>query len=77
MSVKKDLLKKIVADEICRQIGDVCIDESQVVNTEALEILEEIRRVIVADGEDYDIVEDIVTILLRHNIDTGSCHDFG
>ena len=77
MSVKKDLLKKAVADTICGYIGDMCVDEDAVVNSEALEILEEIQSVILTDAEDCHIVEAVVTILNRHNIDTGSCHNYG
>ncbi|MBR2453225.1 MAG: hypothetical protein IKB32_04185 [Clostridia bacterium] len=77
MTIKTELIKSYIADVVCSQLMDFKIDESKIPDTKATEILGEIQEIL-KNGEDNDflIVDEIVSTLLRHNLDTGSCHEF-
>ena len=40
-------------------------------------ILQEIQNVIQSDMDDFEMIEEIVCIFERNNLDAGVCHDFG
>ncbi len=52
-------------------------DANEIVNSKAIEILQEIQKVIQSDMDDFEMVEEIVCIFERNKIDADSCHDFG
>ncbi len=58
-------------------ISNLEIDTSQI-NSQALSVLEEIKEVIqnIDIENDFDVVEEIVRIFEKHNIDAGGRHDF-
>jgi hypothetical protein len=78
INIKIELLRKTIADIICQNIDNwVEIDADSIVDTKATKILEEIQAVIQSDMEDFDMIEEIVCIFERNEIDAGVCHDFG
>ena len=48
-------------------------------DTKAEEVLEKIKAVLYKHEElsDFEIVDEIVEIFIKYNIDIGGCHDFG
>ena len=76
-----------IYDELCRDIirqeieAAVTKSEDSItdkVNSLATEILEEILVVLHnCELSDFDIVERIVCIMEKYDIDCGICHDFG
>lgn len=77
MNIKLELLKRHIADYIDNNLEDLEIDASKIADTTAIEMLAEIQKVIRnEDYSDFDIVEEIVCIFEKFNIDFGNCHDF-
>lgn len=78
MKVKTELVKSHIASRICDYMDDIIeFDANEITNTKALEILQEIQNVITGDMDDFEMIEEIVCIFERNNIDAGACHDFG
>lgn len=77
MNIKTELLKRYISDYVNNQINDFEIDANSITDTTAINILEEIQSVIKNDiYSDFEIVEEIVYIFEKYNIDSGVCHDF-
>lgn len=78
MDIKLEILAGAIADTINSLIKNICIDTNDVINSTALTVLMEIRNVIrnVKIEDDFDVVEEIVLIFEKYNIDAGSRHDF-
>ena len=78
MKVKTELIKNYIASRICDYMDDIIeFDANEIINTKSLEILQEIQNVIQSDMDDFEMVEEIVCIFERNNLDAGVCHDFG
>ena len=77
MTIKTELIKSYIADVVCSQLMDFEIDENKIADTKATEILGEIQEIL-KNGEDNDflIVDEIASLFISHNLDTGGCHDF-
>ena len=76
MNIKTELIKSSIAEMVCGRITDFDIDESKVANSKAIQVLGEIQEVLKNGEDDFLIVEDIVEIFIKHNLDFGGCHDF-
>lgn len=60
-----------------QQITDFDIDADEIADTTAIKALSEIQQVLYADElDDFEMVEEIVLIFEKYNLDAGSCHDF-
>ena len=58
MIIKKELLKRFVADLVCSNFEDfIEFDENRVAETYAIKVLEEIQAVLKEDISDFDTVE--------------------
>ena len=79
MDIKLEIFAGAVADAINDAIEYIYLDTEDVINTVALKALYEIQNVIQDEAieSDFDVVEKIVSIFEKHNIDAGSRHDFG
>ena len=78
MTVKTDLLKKHISDYINNNIKDFEIDENDIINTVAINILVKIQNIIRnSEISDFEKIEKIVCLFEENMIDTGNCHDFG
>lgn len=77
MTIKTEILKKHISDYIIFHINDFEIDADEIVNTVAIEILQQIQDIIKDDETtDFEKVENIVLLFEKHNIDSMPCHDF-
>ena len=77
MNIKVELLKNYISDFIQNKIKDFEIDSSQIADTTAIQMLSEIKNVIInTDYSDFEIVEEIVCIFEKYGIDFGTRHDF-
>ena len=78
MKIKSELIREYVADMICRNIPDLEIDEDSVADSVATLALAEIQEVLHQyELDDFEIVDEIVQIFYKYNLDAGACHDFG
>jgi len=77
MNIKTELLKNHIIDFIKHRIEDFNIDASEISDTSAINMLAEIQKVIMNETfSDFEVVEEIVCIFEKYNIDFGSRHDF-
>ncbi len=73
-----DLLKYIIRQEVERAIIETEYNIADKIKFLSTEILKEIVAVLKScELSDFDIVENIVCILEKYEIDCGTCHDFG
>ncbi len=79
MDIKLEIFAGAVADAINDAIEYIYLDTDDVINSIALKALYEIQNVIQDEAieSDFDVVEKIVGIFEKHNIDAGARHDFG
>ena len=78
---------KVTEELLCQDIGRNVLNMLELnksefiknVDTKAEEVLEKIKAVLYKHEElsDFEIVDEIVEIFIKYNIDIGGCHDFG
>lgn len=78
---------KVTEELLCQDIGRnvlnmLELNKSEFIknaDTKAEEVLEKIKAVLYKHEElsDFEIVDEIVEIFIKYNIDIGGCHDFG
>ncbi len=77
MNIKVELLKNYITDFINDRLDNFDIDASEIANSTAIRALAEIQNVIKNENySDFEMVEEIVLIFEKYNIDTGNRHDF-
>ncbi len=78
MDIKLELFARAVLDAINSAIQYIHIDTNDIIDSVALTVLEEIRCVTqnTEMENDFDVVEEIVCIFEKYNIDAGGRHDF-
>ncbi len=78
MDVKLELFARAISEAINSHIKYIDINADEIVNSTALEALNEIALVIqnpeIENG--FDVVDEIIHILDKYNISTGFRHDF-
>lgn len=74
---KVDLVRRDVASFIASHIEEYVIDLDKIADTRATRIIEEIQKVLLNGKDDFDIVEEIISIFKENGISAGGCHDFG
>ena len=78
MKVKTELVKNYISSRIWDYVDDIIeFDANEIINTKAIEILQAIQNVIQSDMDDFEMIEEIVCIFERNNLNAGVCHDFG
>ncbi len=77
MDIKLELFAGVIADAICDNIEYMYVNTDEV-NGRACIILAEIQRAIQNEEieDDFYVVEEIVRIFEKYNIDAGFRHDF-
>ena len=77
MKIKTELIKRYISDIICNNIFDFDIDENKIADTTAIKVLGEIQQVLCTNElDDFEMIEEIVLIFEKYNLNAGSCHDF-
>ncbi len=78
MDIKLDIFAGAVSDAINSAIRYIHIDMDDVINSVALTALNEIQHVIqnTEIEDDFDVVEEIVCIFEKYNMNAGGRHDF-
>ena len=78
MDIKLDIFAGAVSDAINSAMQYIHIDTDDVINSVALTALNEIQSVIQNTEivDDFDVVEEIVCIFEKYNINAGWRHDF-
>ena len=78
-SLSKELLTYVIKTEVENKIISMNDELSTKMHLLSLEILENVRNVLSQHDKlsDFEIVEKIVCIFEKYNIDCNSCHDFG
>lgn len=78
MNIKLELSATEIARYIKDKLNEKELDISQVVDTKATRILQEIQTVLSnEDLSDFDAIEKIVCIFEKNNLSVGGRHDFG
>lgn len=77
MNIKLELIQSHITEMVVKLLADNIIDYSTVADTNAIIILEKIKKIISDDSlSDFDAIEEIVCVLEENNIDCGTRHDF-
>ena len=77
MNIKLELLKNAIFDAISEKLPYMEIDADKIADTTAIKVLSEIKEIIHdVEKEDFDVVEEIVCVFEKYNIDIGGRHDF-
>lgn len=77
MNIKLELLKHELTRIINEDLESFELDATQIADTTAIKMLREIQQILKADEDDFMIVEKIVLLFEKYNIDCSPCHDFG
>lgn len=77
MNIKLELLKSYIVNVINDNIENIDIDVCEIADTVAINMLAEIQNIIKNENySDFEVVEEIVCLFEKYNIDFGSRHDF-
>ncbi len=77
MDIKLELLSGAICDAVRENLYTLHIDADQIVDSKAAKVLGEIKEVIHNQNlDDFEMVDEIVNIFCKYNIDIGGCHDF-
>ena len=76
MNIKVELLKEWIADHIINNMEDFQIDADKIADSMAIKAVLEIQKILMSDSCDEEIVEQIVEVFEKYNLDFGSCHDY-
>ena len=77
MSIKTELIKSGIREIICSNISDFEIDESKVADTVAIKVISEIQEILKnTELDDFEMIEEIVLIFEKYNLNARHCHDF-
>ena len=76
MNIKFELLKGSIHDIIDSRLTDIVINADEIADTTAIKALSEIQSILASDLDDFEIVEEIVCVFEKYNLNAGGCHDF-
>ena len=78
MNIKLELFARAISEAINSHIKYIDINADEIINSTALEALNEISLVIQNPEieSDFYVVDEIIHILDKYNINTGFRHDF-
>ena len=77
MNIKLELLKSYITDVINSNIESFEIDENEIADTLAINMLREIQSIVKNENySDFEAIEKIVCLFENYKIDYGFRHDF-
>ncbi len=80
MGIKEKLIKSAFSEMIIDQIQSVSFDADAIADTLAINMLSEIQTALTdnpLEKDDFQRIEEIVSIFEKYHISAGACHDFG
>ncbi|MBQ2695688.1 MAG: hypothetical protein IJF61_00110 [Clostridia bacterium] len=79
MDIKLEILSEVISEAIHEAIEYIHIDADKLVNSVSILALGKIQKILQDESitEDFDVVEKIVEIFEKYNLDAGIRHDFG
>lgn len=78
MNIKLELLKDCIYEFIDNRIDDFDIDANEIIDSRAICMLQEIQKIIKNEKyNDFEAIEEIVSLLEANGISCGGRHDFG
>ena len=78
MDKKIELIKDEIEDVLIKHLHNVALTDDTIATKALKEIQDVLKHGNIVNGNksDFEIVEDIVCIFEKYNIDAGGCHDF-
>ena len=77
MNIQLELLKDSIHDIIDSRLADIVINADEIADTTAIKALSEIQNILSSDTDsDFEIVEKIICVFEKYNLNAGGCHDF-
>ncbi len=78
-SISQELLTYVIKTEVQNALANIGDEIINKVHSLSTEILEDIKFILSQHYKlsDFEMIEKIVCILEKYNIDCGACHDFG
>lgn len=78
MKEKIEMIKDEFEDVLTKHLRDVSLTDDTIATKALKEIQGVLKRGNIVDGNknDFEIVEEIVSIFEKYDIDAGGCHDF-
>ena len=77
MDIKLELAQNSMEVIIRNVLENVALQVSEIADTAAIKALSEIKQVIGDEGKsDFEVIEEIVCILEKNNVDCRGRHDF-
>lgn len=77
MDLVLELASEPVLQKIAEKVVDIKVDVNEVVQTTALTVLNEIKKIIGDESKDeFEKIENIVRVFENYNIDTNGCCDY-
>ena len=78
MKDKIEMIKDEIEDVLTKHLRDVSLTDDTIATKALMEIKAVLKSGNVVDGcrNDFEIVEEIVDIFEKYEIDAGGCHDF-
>ena len=77
MNTKLELIQSHITEMVVKLLENNTIDYNTIADTNAILILKKIKKIIADESlSDFEVVEEIVCILEKNNIDCGGRHDF-
>ncbi len=78
MDEKIEMIKCEIEDVLTKHLHDIALHDDTIATKALKEIQDVIKSGNIVDGDrsDFDIVEEIVCIFEKYEIDAGGCHDF-
>ena len=77
MDLVLELASEPVLQKIAEKVVDIKVDVNEVVQTTALTVLNEIKKIIGDESKgEFEKIENIVRVFENYNIDTNGCCDY-
>ena len=77
MNIKLELISRELVDFMVRNLENLDMDIDKMADTTAINLIGEIQAVIMDNlKSDFDVVEEIVCIFEKYNVNAGCRHDF-
>lgn len=75
MNIKLELLKNEISELVINSLSELNLNAYKIADTTAISALSEIHKILKMHKSDFEIVEEIVCVFEKYNLDYGECHD--